>query len=211
MKPQKKYVDHKLHLNRAVAYIVMFLLSFLCLFFFYILIDNATHNNFDIQKGFQLLFAGNAVGLSSKAPGGNHRGHGGVKGPAGGLRRRPGPLQQGVDLRADGPLLPGGSVQGGDLAILPGAGEQVLQLPDPALHGGQYFLSAPAVYGKIHHGVHGVDLAPGLLGAAGKGQRQGQDGQQTNNFFHIITCNFSVIFEVYHTRRRFSTAPQEKR
>ena len=49
MKPQKKYVDHKLHLYRAVAYTVMFLLSFLCLFFFYILIDNATHNNFDIQ------------------------------------------------------------------------------------------------------------------------------------------------------------------
>ena len=58
MKPQKKYVDHKLHLYRAVAYIVMFLLSFLCLFFFYILIDNATHNNFDIQKGFQLLPGG---------------------------------------------------------------------------------------------------------------------------------------------------------
>lgn len=54
----KKYVDHKLHLYRAVAYIVMFLLSFLCLFFFYILIDNATHNNFDIQKGFQLLPGG---------------------------------------------------------------------------------------------------------------------------------------------------------
>ena len=58
MKPQKKYVDHKLHLYRAVAYTVMFLLSFLCLFFFYILIDNATHNNFDIQKGFQLLPGG---------------------------------------------------------------------------------------------------------------------------------------------------------
>ena len=58
MKPQKKYVDHKLHLYRAVAYIGMFLLSFLCLFFFYILIDNATHNNFDIQKGFQLLPGG---------------------------------------------------------------------------------------------------------------------------------------------------------
>lgn len=48
----KKYVDHKLHLYRAVAYTVMFLLSFLCLFFFYILIDNATHNNFDIQRAF---------------------------------------------------------------------------------------------------------------------------------------------------------------
>lgn len=58
MKPQKKYVDHKLHLYCAVAYTVMFLLSFLCLFFFYILIDNATHNNFDIQKGFQLLPGG---------------------------------------------------------------------------------------------------------------------------------------------------------
>ena len=58
MKPQKKYVDHKLHLYSAVAYIVMFLLSFLCLFFFYMLIDNATHNNFDIQKGFQLLPGG---------------------------------------------------------------------------------------------------------------------------------------------------------
>lgn len=61
MNKDKKYVDYKLHLHRAVAYIVMFLLSFLCLFFFYILIDNATHNNFDIQKGFQILPGGSLL------------------------------------------------------------------------------------------------------------------------------------------------------
>lgn len=41
--------------RRCVCYIVLGLLCFLCLFFFYILIINATRNHFEIQKGFSLL------------------------------------------------------------------------------------------------------------------------------------------------------------
>ena len=44
-----------LTLQRAVAYIVLFVLCFICLFFFYVLIVNATHNNFTIQQGFDPL------------------------------------------------------------------------------------------------------------------------------------------------------------
>ena len=44
--------DPALTARRVIAYIVLFLLSFLCLFFFYVLIVNSTHNNFTIQQGF---------------------------------------------------------------------------------------------------------------------------------------------------------------
>lgn len=44
--------DPALTVRRVVAYIVLIFLSFLCLFFFYVLIVNATHNNFTIQQGF---------------------------------------------------------------------------------------------------------------------------------------------------------------
>ena len=44
--------DPALTARRVIAYIVLFFLSFLCLFFFYVLIVNATHNNFTIQQGF---------------------------------------------------------------------------------------------------------------------------------------------------------------
>ena len=47
-----KIHDPMLTLQRAVAYIVLFVLCFICLFFFYVLIVNATHNNFTIQQGF---------------------------------------------------------------------------------------------------------------------------------------------------------------
>ena len=40
-----KIHDPMLTLQRAVAYIVLFVLCFICLFFFYVLIVNATHNN----------------------------------------------------------------------------------------------------------------------------------------------------------------------
>jgi multiple sugar transport system permease protein len=39
----------------VIAYIVLIILTFLCLFFFYILIINATRNHADIQKGFSFL------------------------------------------------------------------------------------------------------------------------------------------------------------
>ena len=41
--------------RRALAYLVLGLLSFLCLFFFYILIINATRNHAQIQTGFSFL------------------------------------------------------------------------------------------------------------------------------------------------------------
>ena len=44
--------DPVLTARRVIAYIVLFFLSFLCLFFFYVLIVNSTHNNFTIQQGF---------------------------------------------------------------------------------------------------------------------------------------------------------------
>jgi len=43
------------HVRTVIAYIVLIFLAFLCLFFFYILIINATRNNFQIQRGFSLL------------------------------------------------------------------------------------------------------------------------------------------------------------
>lgn len=44
--------DPALTARRVIAYAVLIFLSFLCLFFFYVLIVNATHNNFTIQQGF---------------------------------------------------------------------------------------------------------------------------------------------------------------
>ena len=44
-----------LTLRRCISYVVLGVLCFLCLFFFYILIINATRNHFEIQKGFSLL------------------------------------------------------------------------------------------------------------------------------------------------------------
>ncbi|MDD7388694.1 MAG: carbohydrate ABC transporter permease [Lachnospiraceae bacterium] len=39
----------------VLAYIVLIILTFLCLFFFYILIINSTRNHFEIQRGFSFL------------------------------------------------------------------------------------------------------------------------------------------------------------
>ena len=43
------------HLRSIIAHIVLILLSFMCLFFFYILIVNATRSHADLQKGFSAL------------------------------------------------------------------------------------------------------------------------------------------------------------
>ena len=50
-----KIHDPMLALQRAVAYIVLFALCFICLFFFYVLVINSTRTHFEIQKGFSLL------------------------------------------------------------------------------------------------------------------------------------------------------------
>lgn len=41
--------------RRTGCYIALVLISFLCLFFFYVLIVNSTRTHFEIQKGFSLL------------------------------------------------------------------------------------------------------------------------------------------------------------
>ena len=43
------------HLRSIIAHIVLIILSFMCLFFFYILIVNATRSHADLQKGFSAL------------------------------------------------------------------------------------------------------------------------------------------------------------
>jgi multiple sugar transport system permease protein len=43
------------HARTVIAYIVLIILTFLCLFFFYILVVNATRSNPEIQKGFSFL------------------------------------------------------------------------------------------------------------------------------------------------------------
>jgi multiple sugar transport system permease protein len=43
------------HARTVIAYIVLVILTFLCLFFFYILIINATRNHTQIQRGFSLI------------------------------------------------------------------------------------------------------------------------------------------------------------
>lgn len=43
------------HLGNIIAHVVLIMLAFLCLFFFYILIVNATRSHADLQKGFSPL------------------------------------------------------------------------------------------------------------------------------------------------------------
>lgn len=44
-----------LRTKRIVAYLFLGFLCFLCLFFFYVLLINATHSHFEIQRGFSFL------------------------------------------------------------------------------------------------------------------------------------------------------------
>ncbi|MBR1407820.1 MAG: carbohydrate ABC transporter permease [Clostridia bacterium] len=55
VKPQGRGVSAGLHARRILAYAVLGVLCFLCLFFFYVLAVNATHNHYEILKGFNLL------------------------------------------------------------------------------------------------------------------------------------------------------------
>ena len=42
-------------IRSILAHVVLILLSFMCLFFFYVLIVNATRSHADLQKGFSAL------------------------------------------------------------------------------------------------------------------------------------------------------------
>ena len=56
------------HLRSIIAHVVLVILSFMCLFFFYILIINATRSHADLQKGFSALPGSNLLkNLSSVA------------------------------------------------------------------------------------------------------------------------------------------------
>ena len=44
-----------IHIRRAVAYVVLTLISILCLFWFYVLFVNATKTHAEIQKGFSII------------------------------------------------------------------------------------------------------------------------------------------------------------
>ena len=46
------------HLRSVLAHVVLVILSFMCLFFFYILFINATRSHADLQKGFSALPGG---------------------------------------------------------------------------------------------------------------------------------------------------------
>ena len=56
----------KNRLRVIVAHFVLITLSFMCLFFFYILIINATHSHADLQKGFSALPGGSLFDNLSK-------------------------------------------------------------------------------------------------------------------------------------------------
>ncbi len=59
------------HFRTTLAHIVLIFLSFLCLFFFYVLLINATRSHADLQKGFSVLpgkeFLQNLVNVANNA------------------------------------------------------------------------------------------------------------------------------------------------
>ena len=54
-----KTVSGGVRVRRVIAYIVLVILSFLCLFWFYILFINATRSNAELGRGFTLIPGGN--------------------------------------------------------------------------------------------------------------------------------------------------------
>lgn len=54
-----KPVSGGVRVRRVIAYIVLVILSFLCLFWFYILFVNATRSNAELGRGFTLIPGGN--------------------------------------------------------------------------------------------------------------------------------------------------------
>ena len=57
----KKGKGSSVHARRAVAYIVLILISFLCLFWFYVLFINASRSNSELGRGFT-VFPGKYLG-----------------------------------------------------------------------------------------------------------------------------------------------------
>lgn len=55
MENQKKQNGMSIHARRIIAYVALVIISFFCLFWFYILFINATRSNGELQKGFTLI------------------------------------------------------------------------------------------------------------------------------------------------------------
>ena len=51
-----------IHARRLIAYIVLIIVSILCLFWFYVLFINATRSNGELQSGFTLVPSSQSVG-----------------------------------------------------------------------------------------------------------------------------------------------------
>lgn len=54
METRKVHKGMNIHTRRAIAYVVLTIISFFCLFWFYILFVNATRSNGQLQSGFTL-------------------------------------------------------------------------------------------------------------------------------------------------------------
>lgn len=63
--PNEEYNDVEggfgIHARRVIAYIVLILLTFLCLFWFYLLFVNSTRSNAELNRGFTLIPSGYLV------------------------------------------------------------------------------------------------------------------------------------------------------
>ena len=54
METRKVHKGLNIHTRRAIAYVVLTIITFFCLFWFYILFVNATRTNGQLQSGFTL-------------------------------------------------------------------------------------------------------------------------------------------------------------
>ena len=55
METRKVHKGMNIHTRRAIAYVVLTIISFFCLFWFYIMFINATRSNGELQSGFTLV------------------------------------------------------------------------------------------------------------------------------------------------------------
>ena len=109
------------------------------------------------QRQFSVLR--HPVGVLRKAPGRGHRRQGDVKGPVCGSAEIQGPGNQVAEFL---PHIhrrpPRRAVQPGHCAVLPGAGERLIQAVDLVFRRRKRRLRLPAAGPQAHHRVHGKDL-----------------------------------------------------
>ena len=71
-----------LHARRVIAYVVLIIISFFCLFWFYIMFINATRSNGELQSGFT------AIPSTNLLKNWNNLVHGTLPGSSGKISRR---------------------------------------------------------------------------------------------------------------------------